>query len=52
MLCDKISRKTKPFITTSRGKIKTIQSWWYRLKVSNIVKDININNRIYYFFSD
>ena len=32
--------------------VKANQSWKYKIKISNKVKDINIKKRTYYFFND
>ena len=42
LLSDKILTKTKIPIITSWHNIKTILCWYYKLKMSNKVKDINI----------
>ena len=48
----KYQAKQKHLILFHDSKLKINQYWYYKLKMTNKVKDINIKNRIYYFFND
>ena len=55
LLSDKISNKTKAFITISRHKTMNSEKFYTNkciIKMSNKVEDVNMKNRTYYFFTD
>ena len=51
-ISDKTSSKSKTFITISWHKIKIILYWQYKLKSKNESTEVDLKNRVVYYFDD